>query len=594
MKLFCNLARVFSSPFNWNNSNTFKYMKLKLFVSLLFAGSCALSSMAQGYKDGIEYYKADRVAQAEELLLRNLNNADTDKAASYYYLGLISIDRYNHNLRQNKPDANLLTKAKQYFNDGLSANPDYPFNYIGLGQLDLMKGDSKAAEDNFKKAEKLGDKDAGVLAGIARAYYNVDPNLYAKQMNKYRESAKKLVTNRVLSKKREFKENDADYYILEGDILFNSANGDSKIVGDACNMYEQAIGIDPSTGEGYVKYADTYFTIKRNDFAISKLEEMIAKNPNSALGQRELAEKLYEDGQVARAVQEYAKLIQNPNHFDSDETRYLSLIYFVNDYDKGYNEATKMLSKNPDNFTARRFQYIFSNLGGKDNSIQLAEELLKRKSDKNSFATGDYSMIASDLIKNGKTDEALAVLQMGMKDYPNEPSILKGAADTYRAAEMYDKAADAYAAYIDAQKKKTGSVSPIDLWNLSTMGFYAGAKATEPADIDKYWAISVKAAQDAIDQLAPESQYMAAKRIGDIARYSKNEADAIAAYEKAIKMMEDANVTDDAAAAKDMYRYLTVTYYQNKDNANAKKYFDKYVSLEPNDEDMNKFGKLLK
>lgn len=568
-------------------------MKYKFILSLLLAGSAAMPSMAQGYRDGIEYYKADRVAQAEELLLRNLDNADTDKAASYYYLGLISIDRYNYNLRMNKPADKNLADAKKYFNDGVAANPNYPFNYIGLGQLELMAGNSKAAETEFKKAEKLANKDAGVHAGIARAYYNVDPNIYAKQMDKYREAAKKLVTNRVISKKRDFKENDADYFMLEGDILFNSANGDSKIVGDACNMYEQAIGIDPTTGEGYVKYADTYFTIKRNDFAISKLQEMVERNPNSALGQRELAEKLYEDGQVARAVQQYETLMQNPNHFDTDESRYLGLLYFNNDYDKGFSEASKMLAKDDDNFNARRFQYIFANRGGKDNTLQLADELLKRKSSKNPFATGDYSMIATDLIKAGRTEEGLAVLEMGMKDYPEEASILKGASDAFKTAEMYDKATDALAKYIENQKK-AGNVSALDLWTLSNLSLIAGSKSQDQAVIDKYWNLSTESAKEAMEKLAPESRYMAAKRIADVARYSKNEPEAMKGYETAVKMMEDANVTDDPEAAKDMYRYLAVGYFNAKDMAKAKKYIDKFIAIEPNDATMNQLKGAVK
>lgn len=558
-------------------------MKFKFILSLVLAGTAAVPSMAQGYRDGIEYYKADRVSQAEELLLRNLDKADTDKAASYYYLGLISIDRFNYNVHQGKSGEKNLADAKAYFDNGVAANPDYAFNYIGLGQLELMKGNASVAEKEFKKAEKLADKDAGVLAAIARAYYSVDPNIYAKQMNKYRESAKKLVIKRVTSKKPEFKENDADYYMLEGDILFDSANGDSKIVGDACNMYEQAINIDPSTGEGYVKYADKYFTIKRNDFAISKLEEMLVNNPNSALGQRELAEHLYQDGQVARAVEEFEKLMNNPNHFDADEMRYLSLLYFNSDFDKGYNEATKMLAKDGNNFNARRFQYIFANKGNKDNTIALAEELLKRKSADNQFATGDYAMIAGDLLKVGRNEEAFAVLEMGMNDYPEEATLLKNASDVFKSADMYDKATDALVAFIDAQKKKGESVSANDLWTLSNNALIAGTKTEDQAVIDKYWGISGNAAKEALEKLAPESKYMATKRLADIARYSKNEAEAVKGYLQAIKQMEDANVTDDPNAAKDMYRYLAVYYYQNKDNANSKVYCEKWLKVAPGD-----------
>lgn len=568
-------------------------MKFNFILTLFLAGAAAAPAFAQGYRDGIEYYKADRIAQAEELLLRNLNNADTDKAASYFYLGQICIDRFNHSVRLGQTDASNLQNAAKYFADGIKANPEYPFNYVGEGQLALMNGDSKAAEDKFKQANKLSKKDAGVPTAIARAYYSVDPNLYAKPMNKYLNEAKKLVVNRVTSGKKEFKENDADYYMLEGDILFNSANGDSRQVGDACNMYEQAIGIDPTTGEGYVKYADSFFTIKRNDYALSKLEEMLANNPQSALGQREYAEKLYSDGQIARATEMYGKLLQNPNHFAADETRYLTLLYFNKDYQSGYDQATKMLNADGKNFTARRFQYIFANLLGKDNTLPLAEALLANKSAENKFATGDYSMIAGDLIKAGRLDDGIKVLEMGAKDYPTESSMLKGASEAYRGAGLYDKAADSMVEYIAREEKTEKGANGSDLWTLSNYALVAGNTPDNPENMAKYWAIAKEAARKSLDKLAPESKYMAAKRMGDVERYSKNEEGAVENYKAAIQYMEEANVTDDPQAAKDMLRFVTVSYYTKKDYVNAKIYFDKFLIVEPNDADMNTLKAVL-
>ena len=51
----------------------------------------ALSLSAQGYLDGVEYYRADQTNAAKTILERTLNDAGTDKATSYYYLGQIAI-----------------------------------------------------------------------------------------------------------------------------------------------------------------------------------------------------------------------------------------------------------------------------------------------------------------------------------------------------------------------------------------------------------------------------------------------------------------------------------------------------------------------
>ena len=54
-------------------------MKIKFLIASLVLGA-SISSYAQGYKDGIEYYKIDQLDNAKELLNRNLNDASTNKA----------------------------------------------------------------------------------------------------------------------------------------------------------------------------------------------------------------------------------------------------------------------------------------------------------------------------------------------------------------------------------------------------------------------------------------------------------------------------------------------------------------------------------
>ena len=84
-------------------------MKFKSLLTLCLAGA-SITAVAQGYKDGIEYYKADQFKNAKELLIRNINNADTDKAASYYYLGCIAMKEGNH------------AEALELFNKGIESN----------------------------------------------------------------------------------------------------------------------------------------------------------------------------------------------------------------------------------------------------------------------------------------------------------------------------------------------------------------------------------------------------------------------------------------------------------------------------------------
>ena len=115
-------------------------MKFKLILSLLVAGGLSAAAQSQGYIDGIDYYKAGQYSNAKEILNRTINDAQTDKAKAYYYLGQVAVAQKNN------------AEAKANFDKGIQADPDCPYNYVGLGALELRNGNKKAAEDNFKQA----------------------------------------------------------------------------------------------------------------------------------------------------------------------------------------------------------------------------------------------------------------------------------------------------------------------------------------------------------------------------------------------------------------------------------------------------------
>ncbi|MDE7125919.1 MAG: hypothetical protein K2O12_05510, partial [Muribaculaceae bacterium] len=271
-------------------------MKSKLLLSLFLGASIVAS--ADGYKDGIEYFKADQFDNAKDILERNLNNSDTDKAISYYYLGAIDLKKGDK------------SAAKANFDKGVAANSNCAFNYVGLGQLALLNNNLKSAEEYFKKASSLAKKNSEITVLIARAYYNADPVKYAKEVEKNLNKARK-----------DSKLQEPSIYIFEGDMLM-----DQNQIGDAAGKYENAIYYQNDNSEGYVKYANAYANVNKN-FAIQKLEELVALQPNSALAQRELAEKYYENDQWRKASDAYGKYIQNPNHFPEDRQRYAVLLY---------------------------------------------------------------------------------------------------------------------------------------------------------------------------------------------------------------------------------------------------------------------------
>ena len=169
----------------------------------------------------------------------------------------------------------------------------------------MKKGNVDAAKDLFKDAEKINKKDAKIRVDIARAYYNADKVKYNKQWNDALKDAKK----------KDKKE--SAIYIFEGDVF-----ADEQKYGDSAGYYEMAITFDAERPIAYVKYANTYFRINPT-VAIQKLEEIVAKNPNSALAQRELAENYYETYHWTNAADQYNSISDNPNHFPTYHELYV-------------------------------------------------------------------------------------------------------------------------------------------------------------------------------------------------------------------------------------------------------------------------------
>ena len=545
-------------------------MKFRTFFAASLA-AFAMSASAQTHMEGAEYYKADQIANAKELLLRNINNAGTDKAIANYYLGLIAIDENN------------LAEAQKYFEAGVQANADYGYNYIGLGGLALKKGDKKAAEENFKKGESLIKKDAGAEIAIARAYYDADPVLYAKDIEKR------------VAKARKINMQAPEIYIFEGD-----QEKDKKNWGGAAGKYEMAKNYNANATEAYVKYANLYTQVNPQ-YAVTMLKELLSVNPTSALGQRELANAYYNKKDYTDAAREYGVYVQNPNHFKQDEDRYALLLFSSQDFQKGYDYASKLLSENPGNFTARRFQFMnAANLPAMaDKLVPMAEELLAAHNanpQNNKFAPIDYVLISEELTKAKRTDEAIAVLNEAIQDIPDNANFNKQLAMTYMEANNFSGASDAYEGYL----AKLESPDFNDFSQQATFSFYAGVenKQDNPAKAEEYFNKTLDYAKKA--EAALPGNYRPFKIYGDVAMQraaNETEAKSVAfpMYSQAAELIEKSqDPSRYARDAKTIYNYLGNYYLDQKDVEKAKENFNKYLQYDPNNDAYRKFVEGLK
>ena len=536
-------------------------MKMKFLFSFCLAA--ALSASAQGYRDGIEYFKADQFDNAKEILERNLNDASTDKALAYYYLGEIALRDKDFNT------------AKADFDKGLAANPGSALNKVGLGSLALIQGDVKGAESLFDEAKKVNKKDAVVLTAIGRAYFNADPVKYAKEIEKYDQQAYKANSK------------EPSIFVLRGDR--EAAN---KEWGDAAANYENAILYSKGLPEAYVKYANAYFNVNP-DYAIAKLQELLEASPNSALGQRELAEKYYQNDQWAKAASAYGDYIKNPNHFKSDE----ALLYYGKHYDESLQLAEKILAQNPTD--VQKFQLMrIVFLDKKDlkdfpGAEAAAEKFFALNLPNLKYSSNDYSSYAEVLQELGKDSLAVPALEKALELNPDKTDIYKALSSAYSGAKNYDKALEVYKAFIDR-----GDYVTNDLVTLANR--YQNVAATsEPGSEKKINAINNAIAT--IEQIiakVPDNPipYRNKARMMLVKHDNQPSEEMATAYQKVVEVLDadPSNKEKRSDMYSEAYAQIASYYISEKDTASAKAYYEKMLELDPTNDALRDYISKMK
>lgn len=531
-------------------------MKSRFAFSLLMGG-CALVAMAQGgYQDGVDYYNADRYNEAKIILDKTLGDASTDKGVAYYYLGAIDLRSGNK------------AAAEANFTKGREANPACGLNYVGLGEIALLNGDKKAASDLFKEAMKIDKKNYEITTAVARAYFNVDPVLYSKDIEKYVAQALKESANMG-----------PDVYVLKGDMA--AAAND---INNAAAFYDQAMEYSTSGGrvnpEAYVKYANLYRKVSPA-YAINRLIDLRKAAPTSALAQRELAEKYYDAQEFSKAAAEYKEYMNNPNHFQQDEQRYSQLLYFDNKNQESLAIAKNVLSQDPGNFYMYRMVMLNdAALGNNEEACEYGAKLFSTK-DVTLTAT-DYNTYGSVLAKAGRPTEAVAVYEQAYNSDPEKfSSMLVNLSDLYTELSDYKKATEYLNRYVEG-----GNGSLTDRFNLAKL--YGALAQTSPEDSPER-ADALSKGVAAIDLVLETAGTKAplyrtkGQMLGlrDGNTISDDQAATYKAMLEAYAQEQPDAATANPGPFKQAYSVLGTYYKQKGDEAESTAWFERLYELDP-------------
>lgn len=388
-----------------------------ILATLLF---CPLFSNAQTVEEGLKFLSIEQYTNARAVFNKLL--AQNNSAESHFYMG------YYH-LKMEAPDS-----ADLFFRKGLSLDPKYLLNQVGVGMVQMYKCKKAEAKMNFDAALKATkNKDMTVIARVGEAY------------TAYENCTDFDAAVALLKEAAEQKTVNEDIFLTLGDAYMSK----TTTGGEAVSAYEKAIKQNPKSARAYIRIGKIYVRAKNYNEALKYYRQGIDADPGYSPGYRETAELLFKAGRYAEAVENYAKYIEMSDNSTYTLFKYAKFLYLAKEWQKCKDVLTKLKPTLDDPVLYRLLGHAEHELGNQP----AAEAAMKTffgaaKADQVLFV--DYEYMTRIYLKSGQDSLAAEFLikTAQMDSAKSRNNQYAEAADIYFKLKSYKKAAALYEQYI--------------------------------------------------------------------------------------------------------------------------------------------------
>jgi Flp pilus assembly protein TadD len=535
--------------------------RLRLFFLLLVLNTSVFS---QSIEDGKKFLYYERYKSAKDVFEKILQSKPNQPEASYWlsrsYLGL-----------------ELSGKAKEVLQVALNANVNDPLLMAGMGEIELINGRKEVARNLFETALSLSkEKDIEVLHAIGRANVNAkegDANYAITQLQKATQ-IKKF--------------NDASVYLTIGDAYRKLIDG-----GNAVQAYQSALLLNPQMAAAKYKEGLIYKTQKNKEFYLPLYEQAISLDPQYGPAFYSMYVHWYERD-VAKAEEYLNQYISKIDADPQNEYYRIDLKYASKKFQEAIQGADALIAQLGSGIKPRIYRlkaYSYKSLSDFTNAKTAADEFFA-KADPSEWVPKDFELYADILAaipaeRSGAYGFYEKAIQAD-EDAENKSAYMQKAADL--AKSQKDKKAIAYWLNLQYQTKK--NPSNLDLYNVGKsyvdvavedFSFYAKADSVFSIYTEKYpaqytgyyWRARVNWSVDSTMALGLANSH----------------------FDKMLEITLPMLATKDSASVKNpiklAHRYYIGYFNAKKDNKSAVEYCDKYLAIDPNDNEFKEFRQLL-
>lgn len=433
---------------------------------------------------------------------------------------------------------------------------------------DLIKTNPEMAEEQADDLLKgKNKKNVDLVLAIGRAY------MEAGQLEQAEDYVK-------IAKKADSKS--AAVSIFEGDIAVAR-----KDPGTASQRYEEAIYFDPNCKEAYLKYADIYKAANPG-LATSKLEELRAIDPQAVEVDRKLAEIYYSANEFDKAADAYSRFAEGDKATEKDLVNYSFALFLNHDFEKSLAVANLGLQKNPQHAVFNRLRmYNFIDLKRYDEAKQAADSFFAAcKTEDLTYLDYLYHGTLLDALKD--YNNAVISLEKAYEMNKDRTEVLRQISSSYEGAEKYEEAIDAFNKYVATlpEEQKTPDLT----FELGRLYYAEGTTADSvnyTPEMKKEALLQADSAFAKLAELVPDNY------LGNFWRARTNSAldpettEGLAKpyYEQVAAMLEEKAKTEPRynRTIIECYRYLGYYYLVTEDYEKSKEYWNKILTIDPED-----------
>ncbi|MCC2600401.1 tetratricopeptide repeat protein [Sphingobacterium sp. FBM7-1] len=383
----------------------------KLFLSLLLAGAVG-SVSAQSLKDAKAAIAEERYDEAKGMLQRLVEKKAKD-GENWFYLGQI-------HLINDKVDS-----AAYAFNQGVTNAPKEKLNNVGLGIVDLMKGDKVAAETKFSTAvSDLGRREYLPLLYVGQAYVKAPEPDYTKAIE-------------YLTQAKAKNQKDPDILIALGDAYAGMGESSQAFVSYRDAEYLDESLLAPKIGQALIsRRAQAY------DVVIESLTKLSGENPDYAPLYRELAETYYLSSLKApedsyreinqKALEFYQKYLSLTGDATVEaKTRYADFLVYSGNYEELKTVAQELA--NMPGVDAKVYRYLGYIAYNQDKDYAKAAEhmnTLFSKVEQERLIPRDYLYAGLANLSVGDAEKGEALLKQAIENQTEEDNLETEIAET--------------------------------------------------------------------------------------------------------------------------------------------------------------------